>query len=132
MSKKAFLLTSKDVPEYVKVIVHRLHPVLMEYRDDEGDWWGYTFRLDAKWKCGYESQLQKDCEKLLNWCKTWYAHASLIQYRFWYTETKPSHKLDRGTKWHYRKALRENWHNHAFLVISDPVARRFENDGFYR
>lgn len=132
MSRKACLLTQNDVPQYIKEIIKRLQPVLMEYEDEEGNWWGYTFKLNAKWKCGYESQLKNDCEKLINWCKSWYAYAKVIEYKWWYKEVKPSDELDKGTRWHLKKALREKWRNHAYLVISDPVARRFEKDGFYK
>lgn len=105
----------------------------MEYKDDSGDWWGYTFRLDAKWKCGYESQLEKDCENLLKWCKMWYAHAVIIKYAWWYNEVPTSKEYDyKGTHWHKRKALRENFRNHVYVVISDPVAYRFEKDNYYR
>lgn len=69
MGRKACLLTENDVPQYIRKIVQRLHPVLMDFEDEEGEWWGYTFRLDAKWKCGYESQLENDCQKLLKWWK---------------------------------------------------------------
>ena len=94
---------------------------------------GYTFRLDAKWKCGYEPQLKNDCEKLLKWCESWQAHAKLINYMWWYNEVKPSNEYDfKCTRDHQRKALREGWRNHAYLVISDPVANRFEKDGFYK
>lgn len=133
MGKKACLLTKNDVPQYIKEIVKRLHPVLMEYEDENGNWWGYVFRLNAKWKCGYETQLENDCEKLLKWCKSWYAHAKLINYKWWYNEVNTSIEHEfKGTHWHKKKALREGWRNHAFLVISDPVAGRFEKDGFYR
>ena len=133
MSKQSGLLTSSDVPEYIKEIAKRLHPVLIEYKDEDGDWWGYTFRLDAKWKCGYESQLKSDCEKLIKWCENWYAHSKLIRFAWWYTDVAPpyAHGL-LGTKEHRRKALNEGWRNHAFLLISDPVAHQFEKDGFYR
>ena len=43
MSKKAYLLTQNDVPQYIRKIVQRLHPVLMEFEDEDGNWWGYTF-----------------------------------------------------------------------------------------
>lgn len=66
MSRKACLLTQNDVPQYIKEIVQRLRPVLIQFEDEDGNWWGYTFRLDAKWKCGYESQLQNDCKKIHN------------------------------------------------------------------
>lgn len=133
MSRKACLLTQNDVPQYIKEIVQRLHPVLMEFEDEDGNWWGYTFRLDAKWKCGYESQLQNDCEKLLKWCESWYAHAKVIRYGWWHNEVKTSGDYyPKGTKGHKRKALREGFRNHVYLVISDPVANRFEKDGFYK
>lgn len=133
MSRKACLLTQKDVPRYIKEIVQRLHPVSMEYEDENGNWWGYTFRLDAKWKCGYESQLQNDCEKLLKWCESWYAYARPIKFMWWYNEVGTSNKHDfKGTHWRQRKALREGYRNHVYLVISDPVAGRFEKDGFYK
>lgn len=133
MSRRACLLETSDVPEYIKEIAKRLHPVLMEFVDEEGSWWGYTFRLDAKWKCGYESQLKNDCEKLVKWAKNWYAYARVIEYKFWEATVEPSNDCTpRGTYSHQRKALREGFRNHAFLVISDPVARRFELDHFFR
>lgn len=133
MSRKACLLTANDVPEYIKEIVKRLHPVMMKFDDEDGDWWGYTFRLDAKWKCGYESQLKNDCEKLLRWCESWHAHAKLINYAWWFNEVPTSNEYDwKGTSVHKRKALREGFRNHAYLVVSDPVAHRFEKDEFYR
>lgn len=133
MSRKACLLTQNDVPQYIKEIVQRLRPVLIQFEDEDGNWWGYTFRLDAKWKCGYESQLQNDCKKLLKWCESWYAHTKLIKYMWWYNEVSTSRKHElNGTYQHQQKALREKWQNHAYLVISDPVANRFEKDNFYR
>lgn len=133
MSKKACLLTQKDVPHYIKEIVKRLRPILMEFEDENGNWWGYTFRLDAKWKCGYETQLKNDCDKLIKWCESWYAYAKIIRYMWWYNEIETTTEHEsKGTRWHMRKALRENWRNHAYIVISDPVANRFEKDDFYK
>ena len=133
MGKKACLLTTNDVPQYIREIAQRLHPVLMDFEDEDGNWFAYTFRLDAKWKCGYESQLENDCQKLLKWCESWYAHAKLIKYMWWYNEVSTSGAYEvKGTYQHRRKALRTGWRNHAYLVISDPVANRFEKDGFYR
>ena len=89
MSRRACLLTRDDVPQYIREIVKRLHPVLMEYEDEEGKWWDEQVPTthDYEWKV---------------------------------------------TRSHKRKALREGWRNHAYLVISDTVAHRFEKDGFYR
>lgn len=133
VSRKASLLTQQDVPAYIKEIVKRLHPVHMEYQDEEGNWYGYVFRLDAKWKCGYESQLKKDVEMLVKWCDSWYAYSKLIEYKWWQTDVPTAGKYDfAGTKQHKQKALRSGWRNHAYLVISDPVAYRLEKDRFYR
>jgi len=38
MSKRACLLTKDDVPVYIRAIVKRMRPTLMEYKDDTGDW----------------------------------------------------------------------------------------------
>lgn len=133
MSKKSCILTKEDVPAYIREIVKRLYPILIEYSDEEGNWWGYTFRLNAKWKCGYESQLEKDCERLVNWCRSWHSYAKLIEYKWWQKEVSMSHKYGcLGDKSHRRNALREGFRNHAYLVISDSVAFRFEKDNFYR
>lgn len=71
----------------------------------------------------------KNC---LNGAGGWYAYAKPIKYMWWYNEVSTSNEHDfKGTHWHQRKALREGWRNHVYLVISDPVASRFEKDGFY-
>jgi len=52
---------------------------------------------------------------------------------WWHKEVPTPHAYDyKGTRQHYQKALRDGWKNHAYLVISDPVARRFEDGGFYK
>lgn len=131
MKKSACILTKEDVPQYIKEIVKRLHIATIDYVDNKGQgWWGYTFKLKAKWKLGYEHQLEADCEKLLKWCKRWNAHAELIKYMWWQNEV-PCQEWEYG-KTHYGKALRKGFKNHALLVISDPVAQRFEKDNFYR
>lgn len=131
--RKNGLLDKDSVPQYIREIVSRLYPVLMGFEDEDGSWWGYTFRLDAKWKCGYESQLQNDCEKLLKWCDSWYAHTAIIQFMWWYNEIPvPGGSEFKGTHWHRRKALRDGFRNHVYVVITDPVAMRFEKDNFCR
>ena len=84
MGNTAYILTKEDVPQYIQEIVKRLHIVMIDHIDDKGqNWWGYTFKLKAKWKLSYEHQLEADCEKLLKWCKRWNAHAELIKYMWW-------------------------------------------------
>lgn len=126
------ILTTDKVPKYIKEIAKRLTPKLIEYNDEEGDFWGYTFKLKAKWKCGFESQLEKDTEALLKWCRRRGACAKLIRYAMWYNSVPVDDPLDRGSKYHLRKALKQGWHNKAYVVITDPVAQRFEKDNFYK
>lgn len=129
MGRKACLLTSKDVPNYIRDIARRLEPVMLSYQDKEGnEWFGYVFKLNAKWRCGYESQLEKDAERLVKWCKGWYAHSEIIKYRFWY-DAFP-HKVSGDWKARKRKAWKCGFRNSVLLVISDPVAYRFEKDGY--
>lgn len=132
MSKKSLILTSSDIPDYIKEIVKRLYPVLVKFEDKEGNWWGYTFKLDAKWKCGYESQLKSDCEKLIKWCNGKHAYSTLIRHAWWYDSIEPPRGGCFGDRHHKRKALKEGWRNHSFLVISDPVAKLFEENTFFR
>lgn len=133
MKPKATILTTEKVPAYIREIVKRLAPCLMDFHDDDGDWWGYTFRLNAKWKCGYENQLKTDCEKLIAWCSAHDAHSALIRYSWWYNDAPlPNSNTIRGSKEHRQRAWKSGFRNHAYLVISDPVAYRFEKDGFYK
>lgn len=127
------LLTTSDVPMYIRDIVKRLSPCLVDYEDEAGNWWGYTFKLTAKWKIGYESQLVSDTEKLIEWAQRYYAHAKIVRYDWWddYIQ-KPSEYSCKGDRSHRRKAYREGFHNHAIIVISDPVANRFEKDNYYK
>ncbi len=131
MSRKASLLTTEDVPQYIKNIVSRLSPVFVDYEDEEGNWWGYTYKLTAKWKTGYETQLVNDAEKLVKWAKRWHSHAKIVRYERW-EDNVPCTAHHKGDMWHRRKAQRSGYHNSAILVISDPVSNRFERDGFYR
>lgn len=125
------ILTTKKVPKYIKEIVKRLYPVLIEYKTEDGDFWGYTFRLDAKWKCGYESQLKKDCSTLLGWCASNHAHAEIIEHCFWFDKV-PTYGAIKGSAAHLRRARKQGFRNHIYLVITDPVAFRFEKDNYYR
>ena len=127
----ADILTNGKVPAYIKEIAKRLKPVLIDYKTEEGDFWGYTFRLDAKWKCGYESQLASDCQKLIDWCRRQHAHTELIEYCFWYDKV-PADGTIWGSKYHLARARKKQFRNHAYLVITDPVAFRFERDNYYR
>ena len=122
------VLTTKDVPQYIREIASRLR-LTTDYA--ENDLPGYTFKLYGRWKVGYESQLQSDCEKLLNWCKQYYADAYIASEHFWWTDVLAPHRfgLDHA---HKRRAYEMGYRNYIKVVITDPVAHRFEKDNYYR
>ena len=125
------LITTDDVPEYIRDIVKNLRPSVSE--PEENALPGYTFRLYGNHKVGYESQLSTNCEKLLDWCRRYYAEAYVVQEHFWFNDVvKPGSSFDGGDKCHQRKAYREGFRNYIAVVITDPVAYRFEKDNFYR
>ena len=130
MGRMAWILTKGDVPKYVRKIAKRLKPIMYNYSDEEGSWWGYVFRLDAKWKVGYESQLQSDAERLVKWANGWHAHAKVVKY-VWWTDVGNPRDGERLGMSQRRKAWKSGFRNHAIIVLSDPVAYRFEKDGNY-
>ncbi len=123
------LLTTADVPKYIQEIVSRLHEAT-DYA--ENDLVGYTFKLYGKWKIGYESQLQSDCEKLIAWCKRYYADAYIASEHFWFTDVPNRTQIADGNKYHRRAAYLQGYRNYIKVVITDPVAHRFEKDNYYR
>lgn len=140
MSRKADLLTSQDVPKYIKEIVSRLYELkgkeLAEYYENHSystdDTPGYVFKLYGRRKIGAEIGSSQDVEKLIKWARSWYAEAELKEEHLWYNDVKHGEYDYRGTKTHKAKAYRENFRNYWILVISDPVCLRFERDNFYR
>lgn len=125
------LITINDVPQYIRNIVKNLRLSVSE--PEESAIPGYTFRLYGNHKVGYESQLSTNCEKLLAWCRRYYAEAYVVQEHFWFDDvTKPGSSFAGGDKCHQRKAYREGFRNYISVVITDPVAYRFEKDGYYR
>lgn len=124
------MLTTADVPKYIREIVANLRPTT---NYGENDLAGYTFKLYGKHKIGYESQLRTDCEKLIAWCNRYYAEATINEEHFWWDDVPTPTGVDYpGNKWHRRKAYREGFRNYIKVTITDPVAHRFEKDGFYR
>lgn len=123
------MLTTADVPKYIKEIVTRLK-LTTDYA--ENDLPGYTFKLYGKWKIGFESQLQSDCEKLIAWCKRYYADAYITSEHFWWTDVPHRAGSFSGDKWHKRRAYEVGYRNYIKVVITDPVAHRFQIDGYYR
>lgn len=123
------MLTTADVPKYIREIASRLR-LTSDY--SEGDLPGYTFKLYGKHKIGYEDQLSRDCEKLIEWCKRYYSDAHIVSEHFWWDAVE---KLPYGLfadKAHRQKAYRAGVRNYIKIVITDPVAHRFKKDNFYR
>lgn len=123
------LLTTADVPAYIKDIVRNLSSTT-DYK--EHDVPGYTFKLYGRHKIGYESQLQSDCEKLLAWCQKWYADAYVISEHFWWTDVPAASGGLIGDRSHRAKAYRDGFRNYIKVVVTDPVAHRFEKDKYYK
>lgn len=123
------ILETGDVPKYIREIASRLY-LATDYA--ENDVPGYTFKLYGKYKLGYEGQLVRDCEKILAWCKRHYADAYIVSEHFYYTRVEFPSWIGIGSKQHRAKAYREGFQNYYKLVITDPVAHRFEKDGYYR
>lgn len=121
------MLTTADVPQYIREIASRLRPTT-QY--GEKDLAGYTFLLYGRHKVGYESQLETDCDKLIAWCRRYYADAFITEKHFWYDEVEMgAYAVPKQVR---QKAYRIGYRNHIKLVITDPVAFRFEKDGFYK
>ena len=123
------MLTTADVPKYIKEIVPRLK-LTTDYA--ENDIPGYTFKLYGKHKIGYEGQLMSDCEKLLAWCKRWHADAYIVSEHFWGTDIPVTPGGIAGDRNHRHKAYVLGYRNYIKVIITDPVAHRFEKDGYYR
>lgn len=131
MSRKASLLTVVDVPKYIRQIACRLRPVDPKYYTDQCVP-GYTFDLYGKYKIGYEEMLETECEKLLFWAKSWHADAYVLQTHYWDQDVSHREYEPKGGRNHRFRAYRQGFRNHIRVVITDPVAHRFEKDKFYR
>ena len=98
------LITTADVPQYIRDIVKNLRPSVSE--PEESALPGYTFRLYGNHRVGYESQLDTNCEKLLDWCRRYYADAYVVQPHFWIDDVAKPGGAFTGDKSHQRKAYR--------------------------
>ena len=120
-------ITSADVPKYIRDIASRLRRDLT----CQNGVWGYNWGLYGQHKIGYENQLATECQKLLAWCRRYYAEAELIEEHYWWHQV-PSIHGDGGSKWHRQRAYRAGVRNYVIVTITDPVAQQFEKDNFYR
>ena len=109
MKKNA--ITTDDVPMYVRDILKRSLLIPEPYR----------IKIYSRNKCGGEVGFQKEIERLIKWCKRWYAEAEIVEWGMWmkYYKCRSS-------------AFRAHHHNYVILDITDPVMHRFEKDNFYK
>ena len=105
------MIVEKDVPEYVRRLLRRSQPLNTPYYIKI---YGYT-------KCGYEKGFVKDVERMVKWCKRYYADARIARdgmfYNLYYNESQ---------------AYRAGHRNYMILEITDPGMYRFEKDNFYK
>ncbi len=120
-------LTNADVPKYIRKIVQRLRPDTTI--TDKGVW-GYNFKLYGQHKCGYEGQLLTECAKLLAWCRQHYAEAEIVEQKLWYDQMP--HTPGDSIRCIRQRAYKRNIRSYMVVTITDPVAQRFEKDGFYK
>ncbi|MBO6292977.1 MAG: hypothetical protein J6N51_12115 [Selenomonas sp.] len=108
-------ISLSDIPKYIKDMLPRLH--LSKTRE-------YTWKLYGKHKCGHESQLETEADKLVNFAKRFYADAEITETNFWYD----AFPAEAGESWKTRrtKAYRQGFRNSVEIRITDPVARMLE------
>lgn len=121
------LLTIDKVPKYIREITSRLR-----FEPSHNPCPGYTFNLYGKWKVGYEEQLSKDAENLINWAKRQHADAYVVQEHFWYNEISRRNEYEVGYRNRQQRAYKCGYRNHITLVITDPVCRIFEKANFFK
>ena len=119
-----FIKTS-DVPQYIREIVRRMYPTCIEAEVP-----GMTFKLYGKHKVGYEGQLINDCADLLKWAERYYADAHIVTRHFWFDDVPYGGAQFSGA--HRDKAYRLGFKNYYTIVVTDPVARIFEMNNFFR
>ena len=108
-------ISVSDIPKYIMEMLPRLN--LSRTKE-------YTWRLYGRHKCGYESQLEAEADRLVSFAKRFYADAEIVETHFWY-DTFPA---EAGESWKTRrtKAYHQDFHNFVEIRITDPVARILE------
>lgn len=109
-------ISLSDIPQYIKDILPRLH----QSKTKEHVW-----ELYGKHKCGYESKLETEANKLVNFAKRFYADAEIVETHFWYDVFR-----DSEVSWKTRraKAYCQGFRNSVEIRITDPVALILEKE----
>ena len=81
----------------------------------------YRIKVFANNKVGGEKGFLKEIDKLIDWCKRWYADATIIENGMWYEKYQTA-----------SQAYSHGHHNYFILEVTDPVMLKWEKDNFYK
>lgn len=104
-------MTQITVPKYIKEILY--YSTLL----DEP----YRIKIMSKNKVGGEQGFKKSINKLIEWCKRYYADATIIEDGMWYNKYQTA-----------SQAYSHGYRNYFILEVTDPVMLKWEKDNFYK
>lgn len=99
------------IPSYIKKILQRSQ-LLNE---------PYKIKIYGNNKVGGEKGFIKEIEKLIDWCKRYYAEAIITENGMWYKKYATA-----------SQAYSHGHHNYFILEVTDPVMLKWEKDNFYK
>lgn len=104
-----------DIPKYINDMLPRLY--LSTTKE-------YVWILYGKHKCGYESQLESEADKLVSFAKRFHADAEIVSTCFWNDICPPKE----GESWKTARARAycQGVRNFVEIRITDPVAITLE------
>ena len=108
-------ISVSDIPKYITEMLPRLN--LSGTKE-------YTWRLYGRHKCGYESQLEAEADRLVSFAKRFYADAEIVETHFWFDDFPAAETASRQTR--LKTAYRQGFRNSVEIRITDPVARILE------
>lgn len=81
----------------------------------------YRIKVFSNNKVGGEKGFLKEIDKFLEWCKRWYADATIIEDGMWYKKYPTA-----------QSAYNNHHHNYFVLEITDPVMLKLEKEGIVK
>ena len=99
----------KTLPKYIVSLLEekRLRPCLYKDNDDNRDFWGYTFRLNQRFRTTEDGRFKRDLQRLVDYAQRNHADAMILECDY---------HMNRGSR---------IWS--AIIGISDPVAQAIES-----
>ena len=102
-------MTQITVPKYIKNILY--YSTLL----DEP----YRIKIKSKNKVGGEKGFEKEINKLIEWCKRYYADATIIENGMWYNKYQTA-----------SQAYSHGHRNYFILEVTDPIMFLWEKNNF--